>query len=75
MKSWITKLLTATNASKAQVTIVINAVFAVLQAFNVVATQTQIASVQLLVDAVLGLFVGLTFQQSSMRLKHPRPAK
>lgn len=72
---WFKKILTATNASKAQVVIVVNAIFAVLQAFDVVATQTQVASVQLLVDALLGLFVGLTFQQSAMRLKHPRPAK
>ena len=72
--SWFKKILTATNAAKAQLAIAINAIFAVLQAFNVVATQAQIASIQIAVDAVLALLVGLTFTQSSMRLKHPRPA-
>lgn len=73
--TWLKKLLTATNAAKAQIALLINAVFGVLQAFSVVATQAQIASVQIAVDALLAVLIAMTYTQSSMRLKHPRPAK
>lgn len=73
--AWFTKIITATNAAKAQLVIAINAIFALLGAFNVFATQAQISAVDLAVNAVLALFVALTYTQSSMRLKHPRPAK
>lgn len=73
--AWFKKILTATNAAKAQIALLINAVFGVLQAFSVVATQAQIASVQIAVDALLAVLIAMTYTQSSMRLKHPRPAK
>lgn len=73
--AWFKKILTATNAAKAQIALLINAVFGILQAFSVVATQAQIASVQIAVDALLAVLIAMTYQQSSMRLKHPRPAK
>lgn len=73
--SWLKKILTATNAAKAQIALLINAVFGVLQAFSIVATQAQIASVQIAVDALLAVLIAMTYQQSSMRLKHPRPTK
>lgn len=73
--SWLKKILTATNAAKAQIALLINAAFGVLQAFSIVATQAQIASVQIAVDALLAVLIAMTYTQSSMRLKHPRPAK
>lgn len=71
--SWLQKLGTITNATKAQIIAAINAVFGLLIAFNVILTQAQIGAVDTAVNALLALVVALTFTQSSMRLKHPRP--
>ena len=73
--AWIAKIAQITNATKAQIIAAVNAIFGLLIAFNVVLTQAQIGAVDTAINAVLGLFVLLTYTQSSMRLKHPRPAK
>lgn len=73
--TWLSKIAEITNATKAQIIAAVNAIFGLLIAFNVVLTQAQIGAVDSAINAVLGLFVLLTYTQSSMRLKHPRPAK
>jgi len=65
-------LLNITNATKAQIIVVINAIFGVLGAFHLVLTQTQLSAIEIAVNAVLGLLVSATYTQSRMRLKHPR---
>lgn len=60
-------VLTITNATKAQIIVVINAVLALLVAFNVALTQTQLSAISAGANAVLGLWVSLTFTQSSKR--------
>lgn len=69
----LSQLLTITNATKAQIISAINAVFAVLIAFNVVLSQSQLGAVDIAVNAVLSLFVAITYTASSMRLKQARP--
>jgi len=71
--AWLAKVAQITNATKAQIIAAVNAIFGLLIAFNIVLTQAQIGAVDTAINAVLGLFVLLTYTQSSMRLKHPRP--
>ena len=56
-----------TNATKAQVLAVVNAAIGVLLAFHVILTQPQLGAIDIAVNAVLSLWVGLTYTQSSMR--------
>ena len=66
------QIVQTTNASKAQLILAINAVFAALVVFHVALTQAQIGAVDLAVNAVLSLFVGLTYTQSSKRIEPPK---
>ena len=56
-----------TNATKAQIIVAINSLFALGQAFHVVLTAPQLAASQVAVNAVLSLFVGATYEQSAKR--------
>lgn len=70
----LSQLLTITNATKAQIISAINAIFGVLIAFNVVLSQSQLGAIDIAANAVLSLFVAITYTASSMRLKQARPA-
>lgn len=63
----------ATNAAKAQVIIAINGVLALLVAFHVVLTTAQLGAIDVAANAVLGLFVALTYTQSHKRIDAPKP--
>lgn len=56
-----------TNATKAQIIVLINAIFALLQAFGVDFSDEQQGATLVLVNAVLALWVGLTYQYSRKR--------
>lgn len=58
-----------TNATKAQIIVLINAIFALLQAFGVDFSDEQQGATLVLVNAVLALWVGLTYQSSRKRLE------
>ncbi len=61
------RLLEITNATKAQIIALLNAVLGVLLVFGVALTDPQIAAIMLLGNAVLGLWVALTYQLSAKR--------
>lgn len=71
--SWLQKIGTITNATKAQIIAAINAILGLLIAFHVVLTEPQLGAIDVAANAVLALIVAVTFTQSSMRLKHARP--
>lgn len=60
-----------TNATKAQIIAAVNALLGLAVAFDVVLTQAQIGAVDVAVNAVLSLLVGLTFKQSPRRTPSP----
>ena len=70
----LAKLGTMTNATKAQVIALVNAVLGILLAFHVVLTTEQLGAVQTAVNAGLGLIVAMTFTQSSKRVQEPPAA-
>jgi len=61
-----------TNAVKAQVIVVINAVLALLAAFHVVLTNPQIGALTVAIDALLGLYVAVTYTRSHKRIEPPK---
>lgn len=61
----------ATNAAKAQVILAVNSVLALLIAFHVVLTASQLGAVDVAVNAVLSAFVALTYTQSHKRVDPP----
>lgn len=60
--------LTISNATKANVIALVNSLFGVLIAFNIVFTQTQMGAIDIFLNAVLALAVGLTYKQSATRI-------
>lgn len=56
-----------TNATKAQIIVVVNAIFAFLQTFGIDMTDEQEGATLVLVNALLGLWVGLTYNYSHKR--------
>lgn len=61
-------LATITNATKAQIIVVINALMALLVEFGVNLSDRQMASIMLFVNALLALYVGLTYTKSVKRV-------
>lgn len=61
------RFATMTNATKAQIIVVINALLALLQSFGVDLTDQQQGAILVLVNAGLGLWVGLTYKDSVKR--------
>ena len=61
-------MIQITNASKAQVLALVNAVLLLAVAFDVALTQAQIGAVGVAVNAVLSLWVGLTYGRSAKRI-------
>lgn len=62
------KFLTMTNAVKAQIIAVVNAILTVLLQFGVSMSDGQKGAILLLVNAVLALWVLLTYQNSHKRV-------
>jgi hypothetical protein len=62
------RVIEMTNATKAQLVIFINAIFAFLQAFGIDLTDEQQGAILVLVNATLALWVGLTYDLSRKRL-------
>lgn len=62
------RFLTMTNATKAQIIVIVNAIFALLQAFGMDFTDEQQGSILVLINAVLALWVGLTYKNSQTRI-------
>jgi hypothetical protein len=56
-----------TNAVKAQIIVVVNAILALLQAFHINLSPGQQGAILVLVNAVLALWVGLTYSYSHKR--------
>ena len=61
-------MIQITNASKAQLLALVNAVLLLVVAFDVALTQAQIGAVGVAVNAVLSLWVGLTYGRSAKRI-------
>jgi hypothetical protein len=61
------RLLVMTNATKAQIIVFINAIFGLLQAFGIDFTDEQQGAVLVVVNALLALWVGLTYADSHKR--------
>lgn len=57
-----------TNATKAQVLALVNALLGLAVAFDLALTQVQLGAITVAVNAVLSLWVGLTFKSSAKRL-------
>lgn len=57
-----------TNATKAAVIAVVNAALSLATSFGVALSDTQQASVTVFANAVLGLWVALTYKSSSRRI-------
>ena len=56
-----------TNATKAQIIVAVNAILAMVVAFGVNVTDGQQAAIQGGVNALLGLWISLTFHKSPYR--------
>lgn len=65
------KLKNMTNATKAQIIVALNALMALLVAFGVNLSDTQQGAVQVAVNALLGVWIGLTFKDSEKRVPDP----
>lgn len=61
------KIIEMTNASKAQIIVVINAIFALLQAFGVDMSDEQQGTILVLVNALFALWVAGTYNYSRKR--------
>jgi hypothetical protein len=57
-----------TNATKAQLLAVVNAVVALVTAFGFSLSGEQVAAITLVVNALFGLWVGLTYKDSPKRV-------
>jgi hypothetical protein len=63
------RFLTMTNAVKAQIIVVINAIFALLTAFGIDLNDMQQGTILVLVNAILALWVAFTYQYSHKRVE------
>lgn len=61
------RFLSMTNATKAQIIVVVNAVFALLVTFGIDLSDGQQGAIVVLVNAILSLWVGTTFTHSHKR--------
>jgi hypothetical protein len=55
------------NALKAQIIVLVNAILAVVSAFGVALTDAQTGAITVAANAVLGIWVALTYKNSPMR--------
>lgn len=69
----LTKLAVISKAREAQIVALVNALFGVLLAFNIVLTSTQLGAIDIAVNAFLALFapVSSTVTKMARRLKRP----
>lgn len=61
------RFLVMTNATKAQVIVVVNAFIALLQSFGADLTDAQQGAIVFFINAVFALWVGLTYTESRKR--------
>ena len=61
-------MIEITNATKAQLLALVNALLLLAVAFDVALTQAQIGAVGVAVNAALSVWVGLTYGKSSKRI-------
>lgn len=64
----MTRLWAMTNAIKAQIIVVVNSIFGLLEAFDVDLSDAKQGSIIVLVNAVLALWVLLTYKNSKTRI-------
>ncbi len=57
-----------TNATKAQIIVLVNATLALLSAFGLGLTDAQVAAISLFLNAALGVWVALTYKASPKRI-------
>jgi hypothetical protein len=62
------KLPELTNATKAQIIVVINTIIALAASFGFDLSNEQMAAITTAANAVLGLWVGLTYKDSPKRI-------
>jgi hypothetical protein len=67
-------LKTITNATKANIIALVNAIILCLQAFGVPINNAQQAAIGAVVNAALVTWIGLTYKSSKMRAEEPAPA-
>jgi len=67
-------LKTMTNATKANIIALVNAIILCLQVFGVPINNAQQAAIGGLVNAALVVWIGLTYKASKMRADEPAPA-
>lgn len=64
----MSKISTMTNAVKAQIIILVNAILGLLTAFGVSLSDGQQTAITVAVNAVFALWIMLTYQNSSKRV-------
>jgi hypothetical protein len=57
-----------TNASKAQAIVLVNSLLSLAVLFGAPLSEVQLAGIGVVVNAALGLFVGLTYERSKKRV-------
>jgi hypothetical protein len=62
-----------TNTTKAQIIVLANALMALVAAFGVTLSDRQTGAITLTVNAVLGLWVALTYRNSAKRVPDSQP--
>lgn len=62
------RIVDMTNASKAQIIVVINAIFAFLESIGVHMSDTQQGAILVLINALLALWVAFTYNYSHKRI-------
>lgn len=62
------RILTMTNATKANVIAAANAVMGILITFHAVLTTAQMSSIDVVLNAVLTLWIALTYRMSHKRI-------
>jgi len=64
----MSRILESTNAAKAQVIALLNALFAVFTAFNVGLSDAQTSAIIVAVNAAFAVFVAMTYKRSPKRV-------
>lgn len=65
------KLPAMTNAVRAQIVVAVNAILAVVASFGFNVSDNQMGTISLAVNAILGVWVALTYKDSPKRIADP----
>jgi hypothetical protein len=60
-----------TNAVRAQIVVAVNAILAVVASFGFNVSDNQMGTISLAVNAILGVWVALTYKDSPKRIADP----